>query len=171
MFITLLRLYKITLTYLAKQSSRRLTTHSFAFSDDLDSEFGASPLGKAAGRGGADVAAVDELPGGLQTASGAAPLPDIYGDLYGDTGEGNLLLKTQVAQVRTTQIWKYPSTAFEYFFLCSKFQSLSFFLISFLSALQLTNQCRQQEHLIQQLQEQLETLTNEVNSKKIYSVF
>lgn len=30
----------------------------------------------------------------------AAPLPDIYGDLYDDTGEGNVLLKTQVAQVR-----------------------------------------------------------------------
>lgn len=98
-------IYKITLTYLAKQSSRdKLTLHSFAFSDDLDLEFGASPLGKAAGRDGADVAAAEELPGGLQTNSAAAPLPDIYGDLYGDTGEGNLLLKTQVAQVRTTQI-------------------------------------------------------------------
>lgn len=62
----------------------------------MDSEFGASPLGKTDIRGGAAAtAAPPEM-----TIVDAAPLPDIYGDLYGDTGEGNVLLKTQVAQVR-----------------------------------------------------------------------
>ncbi|KAL4519697.1 hypothetical protein Ndes2526B_g01729 [Nannochloris sp. 'desiccata'] len=64
--------------------------------DDLDSEFGASPLGKTDIRGGA---AATTAPLEM-TIVDAAPLPDIYGDLYGDTGEGNVLLKTQVAQLK-----------------------------------------------------------------------
>jgi predicted HD phosphohydrolase len=70
------------------------------FADDLESEFGASPLGKVGSRGGAAITALAETTGGLQANIDAAALPDIYGDLYGDTGEGNVLLITQLAQVR-----------------------------------------------------------------------
>ncbi|KAG7667866.1 hypothetical protein NADE_002495 [Nannochloris sp. 'desiccata'] len=70
--------------------------------DDLDSEFGASPLGKTDIRGGA---AATTAPLEM-TIVDAAPLPDIYGDLYGDTGEGNVLLKTQVAQNAELQTLK-----------------------------------------------------------------
>jgi hypothetical protein len=68
-----------------------------ATADDLDSEFGASPLGKAGSRGGGDTTTAPAAE--TQPNSTEASLPDLYGDLYGDTGEGNLLLKTQVAQV------------------------------------------------------------------------
>jgi hypothetical protein len=65
----------------------------------LDSEFGASPLGKAGSRSDV-VAAAAAATAPPEPNLDAVPLPDIYGDLYGDTGEGNVLLKTQVAQVR-----------------------------------------------------------------------
>lgn len=82
--------------YLLKQLLLNDTCVFGAFADHLDSEFGASPLGKADIRGGS---AATTAP--LETTNvDAAPLPDIYGDLYGNEGEGNVLLKTQVAQVR-----------------------------------------------------------------------
>jgi len=65
-----------------------------AFADHLESEFGASPLGKDNRDGSAATTAPLKM-----TNVDAAPLPDIYGDLYGNNGEGNVLLKTQVAQV------------------------------------------------------------------------
>lgn len=74
-----------------------------ASADELNDEFGASPLGKGPpGDGGSQPSlwpAVGRLP---PLAGGAAEdvAPDIYSDLFGAGGEGSTLLKSQLVQVR-----------------------------------------------------------------------
>jgi len=67
--------------------------------DDIDAEFGASPLGSGGGRGSAAAAGGTAAAAAADGAAHQEGVFDVYKDLFGAGGEGETLLKTQLAQV------------------------------------------------------------------------